>query len=200
MRKIITGQALIVIGVALVVLGSCGIDSDDNSQPSSEDLRRNEEDSIDRTLANVQDGQPIPEIGWSQERQTLIDLLTARAQGASGTAQATSQTGELMWWCPTIGPPVPSTYQLTNGSQVLGRGGANGDGVTIDLAEPTGVYPGDSQATWVLCLDDSGDAFAVYDEQQISWASGTLDLPAERRMAPTDVTFEFATSEEETDE
>jgi hypothetical protein len=181
----------LTIAVALAGALAFGACSDDQGGDSS---RSRESSAISTGFDRVTRSQQVPTFDWSQERQTLIDVLTVRAEGAHGTAEVTALDGSLIWWCPTAGAPIPSTYQLTNPDQVLGRGGSNGDGLAIPQGEPTGIYTGDSQATYVLCLDDEGTAFARYDEGNVRWTSGVVDgLPEDRRARVDEITYEFTT-------
>jgi hypothetical protein len=190
-RRTIAG-ALLALALCLGAAG-CPSGTEDERDP-----REREEDAIAGGFDSLTRSQQIPEFDWSQERQTLIDVLTARANGSVGTAIVTGFNGELIWWCPTVGAPIPSTYQLSNPERILGRGGSNGDGITLPQGEPTGVYTGDSAATWTLCTDAGGTPFAVYEEGNVRWVSGVVsDLPSDRRQQVNDVTLDFSTSEEE---
>lgn len=182
--------AALIAGCVLLVAASACTEDDSGDQRSA---REREEDATGRAMNRMTQSQQIPEFDYSQERQTLIDVLTVRAEGTHGTAQALSLSGELMWWCPTVGAPIPSTYQLTNPDQITGRGGANHyEGQVIPQAEPTGVYSSESAATWVVCLDDNGAAFGQYDEANVRWTSGVVNgLPNEKRARVDEITFEF---------
>jgi hypothetical protein len=148
-------------------------------------------------LREMLKAQPIPIDTFSQERETLRLILSARSQGATGTAIFQNAFGEGIAWCPTLGSPIPSTYQLTATEQYVDL---PDDGTTervpVSLMEPTGVYPGDSQATWTLCLDDSGQTFPVYWEAPVAAAIAVLDpadfgLDNSDRIRPTEITFSF---------
>ena len=187
MRRLTIAAALL----ALVALAACS--PDDSKQ--SKDVRDRETDAINTGFDRLTNSQQVPSFDYSQERQTLLDAMTIRAQGTHGTAVVTALDGTLLWWCPTVGAPVPSTYQLTNPDQVVGRGGRNHyEGQVLPLGEPSGVYTGDSAATWVLCLDDHGKAFAQYDEANVRWTSGVVNgLPADKRARVDEITFDFKT-------
>lgn len=175
---------------ALTLLGACSLKEDSPSDKN----RESEEASIATGFERVIRSQQIPTFDWSQERQTLIEVLTVRAEGSHGTAEVTALDGTLLWWCPTAGAPIPSTYQLSNPDQVVTPGPKERGTATVAQGEPTGAYTGESDATWVLCLDDNGKAFAKYDEAQIRWTSGTVSgLPADKRAHVDEITFEFTT-------
>jgi hypothetical protein len=184
-NKIITG----LIGLCLLlVLAACS-----ESDSTGQNARERETTAIATGFDRLTRSQQVPSFDFSQERQTLIDLTTIRAHGTHGTAVATALDGSLIWWCPTQGAPIPSTYQLTNPEQIIGRGGHNHyEGQTIPLGEPTGVYTGDSAATWTVCLDDAGTPFARYEEQNVGWTSGVVNgLPADRQAKVDEITYTF---------
>lgn len=179
--------------VAALVLGACSGDSKDRQT-----ARDREEEATGRAMNRMTQSQQIPEFDFSQERQTLIDVLTVRAEGTHGTAVVTALDGTLMWWCPTVGAPIPSTYQLTNPDQVVGHGTSHHyEGNVTAQAEPTGVYSSESAATWVVCLDDNGASFGMYDEANVRWTSGVVNgLPADKRAEVNEITFEFSEGEQ----
>ena len=177
-----------VTALALVAMTSACTGGKDSGQ----NAREREQEAIDNGFDRLVDSQQVPSFDYSQERQTLIDVMSVRAEGTHGTAVATAMSGELLWWCPTVGAPVPSTYQLTNPDQIIGGDGNDTEEQVIPLGEPSGIYTGDSAATWTLCLDDAGTPFARYEEANVGWVSGVVDgLPAERRSHVDEITFEF---------
>lgn len=189
-------RLLSLIGVLGVCLLLAGCPADDGKD--TKNAREREEDATGRSMNRMTQSQQIPEFDFSQERQTLIDILTMRAEGTHGTAMAFALDGTLLWWCPTTGAPVPSTYQLTNPAQITGRGGRNHyEGQVIDQAEPTGVYSGESAATWSVCLDDNGSMFGQYEEANVRWTGGVVNgLPADKRAKVDEITFEFTTEDD----
>jgi hypothetical protein len=187
-------RAAAAVAVVALVLGAGACTKKENQ---SDQVREDEQSSINRGFDRVARSQQVPTFDYSQERATLIDVLTMRAEGTHGTAYATTMNGELIWWCPTVGSPVPSTYQLTNPDQIVTPGKSERGTSTVALGEPTGVYTGDSAATWTVCLDDNGTAFGKYEEANVGWTSGVVnDLPADRRAQVDEITFEFTTEDE----
>lgn len=187
-RRITVGALL-----ALCLLGAACTKTNNTRKASQNG--RDESEQVATGFSRVIDSQQIPVFDWSQERQTLIDILSVRAEGSHGTAVAMTIDGTLLWWCPTTGAPIPSTYQLSNPEAFVDppdRGGQTD--VLVPQGEPTGVYPGDSQATYVLCLDDNGKAFAQYEEANVRWSSGVVNgLPADKRARVDEITFDFTT-------
>lgn len=117
-------------------------------------------------------------------------METVRATGAPSTEGV-----GLEFWCPSIGAPVPSTYQLSaNESWVDIPGDESRELFNVQQGEPTGVYVGDSNATWVICLDDQGRSFGQYWEGPVGATVASVEnLPADKRIQPTDIQFEFTT-------
>jgi hypothetical protein len=188
----------LMLGVAAILalgLGACSKNGESNRDAARNS--RGETARVSEGFSRVIGSQQIPVFDYSQERQTLIDVMTVRAEGAYGTAEVTALDGSLIWWCPTAGAPIPSTYQLTSPDQFVeppDRGGQ--EDVPMPQGEPTGVYTGDSQATYVLCLDDDGNAFARYEEGNVRWTAGVIEgLPGDRRARVDEITFEFTTEE-----
>lgn len=179
--------------VLVLALASAACSDGGGGKSSASQNGRDEQRSIATSFGRVIDAQQIPVIDWSQERQTLIDTLMIRADGSHGTAEVTALDGSLLWWCPTAGAPIPSTYQLSNPEAFVDppdRGGQTD--VLIPQGEPTGVYPGSSEATYILCLDDAGKAFLRYDEANVRWTSGVVDgLDPALRAQVNEITFDF---------
>jgi hypothetical protein len=190
----------LTIAVAAAALISLMVACSDNSatQQTARDNAGEEQARINEGVGRIHDSQQIPTFDYSQEYQTLLDVLAIRAEGTHGTVIATALDGSLLWWCPSLGAPVPSTYQVTGTTQYIDV--AKDDTkqkFPFDLAEPTGVYPGDSAATWALCLDDAGTPFAMYEEANVRWTSGVVNgLDADRRAQVDEITFEFTQAPE----
>lgn len=184
--------------VGLVVTTTTACNLEDSGKKDNKNAEERERDATGRAMDRMTQSQQVPEFDFSEERQTLVDVLTVRANSTHGTAMVYNFDGSLRWWCPTIGAPVPSTYQLTNPWQVEWRSGSGGDDASAitSRAEPTGVYSADSQATWVKCVDDNGTAFGKYAESDVEWASGVVSgLPEETRVRLDEITYEFKTEE-----
>lgn len=146
-------------------------------------------DSFNRTSKS----QPVPTFDWSQERQTVIDVESAQATGATTTTAFYLEGIGLVGWCPSIGAPVPSTYQLSASKQYVDLPGDNSHSLyDVDQGEPTGIYVGPSSGTWTLCLDNNGKKFAHYWEGYVSSDVGIVSsYPADKRVVITGATFNF---------
>lgn len=156
-----------------------------------------EQEAISDGFSQLVDSQQIPTFDFSQERQTVIDSETVRATGAASTALFYIEGVGLEFWCPSIGAPVPSSYQLSAAESWADiPGDESRELFPVDQGEPTGVYVGDSDATWVICLDDQGRSFGQYWEGPVGSTVATVEnLPEDKRIQPTDIQFEFTTEE-----
>jgi hypothetical protein len=116
------------------------------------------------------DTQPVPIFEWSQLRQNLIEIETAMAR----TTQTTSFFFNLgvanpISQCPSIGYPIPATFQLTNPFQAVTNG------AVIAQMESTGVYTGETSGTHVLCVASSGKAYDSYWEGFVYTVTGAAE-------------------------
>lgn len=115
-----------------------------------------------------QNGQSIPLHAWSQQRQTVIDVENAQADGmATTTFFFNLGIRNPIQSCPSIGFPVPSTAQLTNPSQEVGSQGA-----VVGQMEPNGVYTGQSSGTYVICVAPNGTRYVDYWEGDVQTVGG----------------------------
>lgn len=152
-----------------------------------------EQKAVSNSFGRMASSQPPPALDWSQVRQTLIDVETAQATGASTTTAFYLEGVGLIGWCPSIGAPVASTTQLSASKQWVDLPGDHTRNlVEVDQGEPTGVYVGPSSGTWTLCLDDNGKKFARYWEGYVDTTIGVVsNYPAEKRVQVTGSTFNF---------
>jgi len=134
-------------------------------------------------LGQYQKSQPIPAFNYSQLRATLISIETAEAKSTQTTSFFYNMGSNVpILSCPSIGFPVPATDELTNPSQVVGEsetdkwGGEQYVSGTVSLIDPTGVYSGNTTGTYVVCVNSSGEEYAVYWEGFVSAVSGAAVL------------------------
>lgn len=180
----------VVLVAGLLVTGACKGSKESKQGGKNANL---EQQAVQNGFSRLASSQQIPSFDWSQERQTLIDVESARATGATTTTAFYLEGVGLVGWCPSIGAPVASTYQLSASKQWVDL---PGDGtrslVDIDQGEPTGVYVGPSSGTWTLCLDDNGKKFAKYWEGYVDSTIGVVSsYPGDKRVIITSATFKF---------
>jgi hypothetical protein len=110
---------------------------------------------------------------YSQLRQTLIEIEEAQAKATATTSfmflagAGAGSTGPLLASCPSIGFPIPSTYQLT-----APEGKLQDHNLTVPQMEANGVYTGDSTGTYVLCVGGDGKPFVFYWEGYVATVTG----------------------------
>lgn len=113
--------------------------------------------------------QPLHTYPYSNERAIVQQLYDARVTKNLNTWTVwISNNGIPLGMCPSKGFPIPYTTSLTNPQQITystpwGNGNGHIEGV-IGQAEPNGLYPGTSMATWIMCLDADGSTHPQYME------------------------------------
>lgn len=182
-----------VVAVLAIGLVATACTSPSDSSRKGGETAQAEQQAVQTGFNRLVDSQQVPSFDWSQERQTLIDTETIRANGALSTTQFYLEGIGMVQWCPSKGAPIPSSYQLSGTKQWVDIPDDESRQLyDIDQGEPTGVYVGDSNATWVLCLDDNGKPFAVYWEGPVGSSIGIINgLPADKRVQLNETTFEF---------
>lgn len=162
MKKIVIGLAVVL---SLVAVGC----TDDGENATEKDTK-----TASQQLEQFQQAQPVPIFNSSQLRQNLIDIQTAQANATATTSFFFNQGIEdPIHSCPSIGFPIPGTYQLTNpeGVQKIGSDG-NWERFALPQLEATGVYSGETTGTTVICVDDSGRGYAHWWEGFVSTVAG----------------------------
>lgn len=159
-RKYLIAPALLAV-VVLTSAESCSYDE----QGTTQDQRITED-----IMSAFSKSQPVPVFPYSQERENVIDILTARANPtATTTFFMHIGSPDPIHVCPSIGYAIPHTTQLTSPDQVVDR--VNGD-VVIAQAEPVGTFTGDSTGTHVVCVDGNGRGYDNYWEGFVNTVSG----------------------------
>ena len=155
-------KTLAAVAALTVALSACA--NENNAASTEQDIARTQLDGFLKA-------QPVPTFAFSQLRQNLIEIEAAQAGTTATTSFFFNQgIANPISSCPSIGFPIPSTYQLTNPMQVADTSRDNG--VTIGQMESTGVYTGDSSGTYVICVDGEGAPYAMYWEGFVSTVSG----------------------------
>jgi|SRR5882762_396154 len=115
--------------------------------------------------------QPIPNIGYSQMRQNLIEIETAEDKGVQTTSFIFGNfSADPVQICPSIGVPIPNTASLSNPEQATYTGSAT---YTTPQMDPNGVYaPSASSGTFVICVGADGKPNPVYAEGNVHTVFG----------------------------
>lgn len=161
--KILTGTA--VIAAAGLTATACGGDS---QQAESNQAQA----GINLLLSN----QPVPVFATSELRRNLAEVEAIQALGTPttsfffATGAATSGPGaHPVKVCASQGEPIHATDSLSNPHQTV----SGNSGAVIDQMDPNGIYPGNSEGTYVLCLTASGQPKMSYYEGVVEAESGT---------------------------
>lgn len=163
LRKTSTAALIALLGVFVLSAGSCESDKTE--------ARKRDEAVAGQQLLQYQDAQPVPRFDYSQLRQNLIEIETAQVNSTATTSfmflmGSAGTTGPLVHSCPSIGFPIPATYQLTNPEQKAG------DGAVLSQLEANGVFTGDTTGTYVMCVGANGRPYAFYWEGFVATATG----------------------------
>lgn len=154
--------AALILGFSLA---ACSSGSSTTS--SSGDAAQNAQQAKDET--QLQYVEPLPYFSYSEIRWEAIELEATQALGIN-TESYGFMYDKLVWTCPSIGLPVPSTTQLSNpySAQWNVQGGYNSNnnvaGVAVGQPEPTGIFTGDSTGTYSLCVTANGKRYFQYNE------------------------------------
>lgn len=181
-KKLIAACSVAVLGLTLV---AC------DDPPGA----TKEEQAVARQqLDQFSSAQPVPIFNYSQLRQNLIEIEEAQAN-ATVTTSFFFNLGVVdpVHTCPSIGFPIPGTFQLTNPMQTLTYG--QGGGIVWPQLEANGVYTGDTAATTAICIDSQGRGYAHWWEGSVSTVAGpaTWDYDAKLIVLTGEPTAEFTT-------
>ena len=174
MKKIILG----ILGI-LLVIGLVGCTE------GKDDATKKDQKATARMADDYSKTQPIPQARYSQKRQNLIEIQKAQQEATVTTTFFFLEGVGPVSQCSSIGYPIATTDQLTNPLQMRN---SYQSPYTIAQMEATGVFTGDSSGTYVICVDDTGSAYAQYWEGyvmavtgQAKWENGEVVLTS----APT---------------
>lgn len=164
----------LVLGLAMVV----GLTACETGQSGAAATKQDQAVATQQ-LSQFQQSQPVETHNWSQLRQNLIEIRRAEANTTATTSfmfllAGVGETGPMIHSCPSIGFPIPATYQLSNPLRVeqYDTPGDGGAAVAIPQIEANGVYTGDTTGTYVMCVSKSGKPFAFYHEGYVATVTG----------------------------
>lgn len=157
-----------LIGAAALATGA-GACGGGNSSGAAQELGSSQQ--IEKTYVQ---NQPAPIFNHSDIRATAIEIEAIQALGENTTSFAVTNTGGLLWSCPSLGEPIAATTQITNPSMPENATDGNGNWNTVPVGnmDPNGIYSGDSTGTYVLCVNKQGEPYAHYYEGYVDVVSG----------------------------
>lgn len=149
----------LVIGALFVLVACGGANSNGTNQ---------EQATVNAQQVQYNKAQPIPFYDYSLQRQALIDIYNSQNQNSQTWDVVTSYSGQFLFQCEAVGWPIPAAAQLSNPSQVVEVQGAwNKINGVVGLAEPNGIYTGNTQGTYILCSRPDGKIAPVYTENNV---------------------------------
>ena len=140
-----------------------------DSKPTSDDIQRAQQEQL---LNEGTSQVGMPAIKNFRERKLLKDILELRDQDGLVTytylvnltptvvSGRTALGGKLVFFCDSIGYPIPYSTQFTN--PVKPYGYQEHALTTIAQADPNGLFsPPSTAGTWVMCKDPNPNGKTV---------------------------------------
>jgi len=128
-----------------------------------EDPRREESRIVKEQQKQLLIAQPVPKYDWSLERHLVIQLYNIRNKKVATHSVWRSDYGIIEGDCPSMGFGIPYDTSLTNPLQYVVNGGV------VEQPEPNGLFSSkNTTATWVMCVDESGQINPVYVESKVT--------------------------------
>lgn len=146
----------------LVLATSCG-------EPNSESIQNTKQEELNKQAVQ---SVGMPAIVNFSEKRHLKDILELRDTESPTTTYIRDMNGRLHKVCNSIGFGIPNSTQFTNPQKIV-----SGTNYTvIPQADPNGLYSGNSEATWVLCLNPkTGKIAPTYLEDRITVSTFELE-------------------------
>lgn len=162
------GKAIALVMAGVLLFAAC--DENQGGKAVKADAK-----TVANQLTQYQQSQPVPAFNRSQLRQNLIEIETAQVKSTATTSfmfllAGVGETGPMIHSCPSIGFPIPATYQLTAPEGPVNT--PHHDDVVLPQLESNGVYTGDTTGTYVMCVGADGKPFAFYHEGYVSTVTG----------------------------
>lgn len=168
-RRLTIGGAAAILAAAVLVLAAC-------SHSSTQSGTALEGSSSAATEKLFLVNQPPPIFAHSEIRAVATEVEAIQALGEQTTSFfLTMGIQDPQFSCPSLGEPVASTSEITNPQQLVkdtNPGHNNSTAATLGNMDPNGIYPGNSDGTYVLCVNADGQPYAVYWEGPVASVSG----------------------------
>jgi hypothetical protein len=133
-------------------------------EPSSDSIQQQQQERI---LREGTAALGMPSIKNFREKRLLKDILELRDQEGliTYTYVFSEQTGQLKFFCNSIGYGIPYATQYTNPLKV------EGGPAVIAQADPNGLFsPASAEGTWIMCADPTSKdkrGLPVYVEPRV---------------------------------
>lgn len=162
MRRL--GGLLALLALFLVTSAE---DCDGGGMSAADRIQRQQQEQL---MAESTSAVPLPAIKNFREKRLLKDIFELRDQAGLTTYTYVwnELAGRLVFFCDSIGYPVPYATQYTNPQKTI-EGRTTGEFTAIPQADPNGLFsPAAAEGTWVMCKDPHGDAVRpVYVEPRV---------------------------------
>lgn len=114
--------------------------------------------------------QPLPYFDSSALRASMIGILKAQTTPTNTWSVEVAYTGVPIFMCPSIGYPIPATDELTNPQQVVNVNTNSSTWISgvVSQADPNGVYGGNTNGTYIMCVGPDGKVTPVYSEPDVN--------------------------------
>lgn len=133
----------------------------------SSDVKQRDQQEVILKEATAQTGMPA--ITNFRERKLLKAIIELRDQDGlvTWTYTFSELSGQIKFFCNSVGYGIPYATQYTNPSKPLGD--FNNQASIIPQADPNGLFsPASAEGTWVMCKNPSGkDTRPVYVEPRV---------------------------------
>lgn len=122
------------------------------------------EDFVNKQMEIYNKIQPMRVYDWSAEIEIIDQIYDRRVETPALTwsVWVADGTGEPIDMCASRGYPIPYTTSRSNPLKGIGTNGA-----TVGQIEPNGLYPGNTAATWVPCVEADGLVYPKYIESNV---------------------------------
>lgn len=150
----------------VAVLGLTGAETSCDSQPSSDHTQQEQQERI---LKEGRSQVGMPAIVNFRELKLLKEIYELRDQASfvTYTYLWNEFNGKLVFFCQSIGYPIPYSTQFTAPGKPFGSD--YHALTTVPQADPNGLFsPPSAEGTWVLCKNPKGDDVRpIYAEPRI---------------------------------
>lgn len=192
MNITISRRFILIAAVVALIFGASACGKQTPGAKAAGRAQGADQVAVGNSVKRLTKNQPIHTFTHSQIRATLQFAEDVQANGVISTSYGYSH-GTLIWWCPSIGAPVPGSYQLSGSTQWVDLpGDGTKERFQVDQPESTGVYTHDTTSTWTICVDDNGKMFGKYSELEVDSTMGVVKgLPPDKRVRVDQIDFEF---------
>lgn len=150
------------LAILLLVGGIFGCDR----TPSSDDIQSAQQEKL---LQEGTSAVGMPAVVNHRRRKQAKDIIELLDQEGlvTYTYVMPEVSGKLVFFCTSVGYPLPYATQFTNPEKIAYGNGQYG--LILPQADPDGLFsPSSAEGTWVMCKDPRGDKVSpVYVEPRI---------------------------------